>query len=107
MIDGFTVKRENNRDILYIEAGLHEWYRAPITCFGMGEPRDALNMQVLSHGFGVDKFTRVYLGGMGPHSSNECTIENLIKLTDEEERTLNLEPKRSRNSHDVARAKTE
>lgn len=106
-VDGFTVKRENNMDILYVEEGLHEWYRAPMTCFGSGDPRDAISLQILGHGFGVDKYTRVYLGGMGLHSGNECTLDNLIKLTDEEEQSLGLEAKRNRNNPNAARAKND
>lgn len=92
-LDSFQVERENNEDVLYLSTGFGKWYRAPMTCFGMGDAESALRIVPIDRGFGIDKFTRFKLLGLGrSHFDNsECMITSLIELTPQETVVFGLE----------------
>ncbi len=91
MIRTFAVKAEGRDDILYLNTGAGKWFRAPLTCFGMGDPRSAMQILPVSHGSGIDKFTHFKLIGLGRGDNNECTISDLIELTPQETVEFGLE----------------
>lgn len=93
MIRTFSVKveGEGRDEILYLNTGAGKWYRAPMTCFGLGDPRSAMQILPISHGSGIDKFTRFKLIGLGHGDNNECTISDLIELMPQETVEYGLE----------------
>ncbi|MBN8649769.1 MAG: hypothetical protein J0L55_17615 [Caulobacterales bacterium] len=95
MIRTFAVKSEGQDDILYLDTGAGKWYRAPLTCFGMGDPRTAMQILPISHGTGIDKFTRFKLLGLGRNETNECTINDLIELLPQETVEFGLESQKN------------
>lgn len=84
----FQVKYENHEDVLYLSTGAGEWYRAPMTCYGMGDAQSAMQIVPIDRGDGIDKFTRFRLISMGDRMSRgggtDCTITSLIRLTPSE-----------------------
>ncbi len=90
-LDHFQVKRENSEDILYLSTGFGHWYRAPLTCTGLGDPTYANGIVPVDAQMGVDKFTRFQFIGMGAIANPPCFISSLIELTPEETVELKLE----------------
>lgn len=105
MIRNFAVKVEGKEDILYLDTGSGQWYRAPMTCFGMGDPRSAMHIVPINHGSGIDKFTRFKLFGTGRGESNECNISDLIELTPQETVDYGLESQKSVDARAAAKVK--
>ena len=104
-IDGFSVKREGRDDILYLNTGFGRWYRAPLTCFGMGDPGSAMGIIPYDyHGASIDKFSRFKLLGIDRMDKNECSISALIELTPQETVTFGLESQKQVDSR-LAKAK--
>jgi hypothetical protein len=79
-----SVEREDGDDVLYVEANAREWYRAELSCFGFADARDAHALVPHDRGFGLDRSSRVKLIGLGRHSSNDCHLRSLVKLTPDE-----------------------
>lgn len=88
-VQNFQVKRESNFDVLYLETTRSRWYRGPISCFGISDPRDAQGIVPIDRGFGIDNFTRFVLLGFS-HERNECSLNSLVELTPEEAVELGL-----------------
>jgi hypothetical protein len=92
LLNGFRIERENKEDILYLDTGAGNWYRAPLNCFGIGDPQSAMGIIPYdTHGMGIDKFTRFKLTGFSAMDRNDCAISSLIKLTPTETVSLGLE----------------
>lgn len=92
-LDTFRVERENHDDILYLSTGFGKWYRAPMTCFGMGDAENAMRIVPIDRGLGIDRFTKFKLLGLGRShfDNNECMITSLIELTPQETVIFGLE----------------
>ena len=107
-LDSFRVEYENHEDVLYLSTGFGKWYRAPMTCFGMGDAQSALQIVPIDRGFGIDKFTKFRLMSMGTRmNSNECMITSLIELTPQETVVFGLESQKrvdERAARQAARA---
>lgn len=90
-LDNFQVKRENGDEILYISTGFGEWYRAPLSCTGFGDPQYAMGIIPVDSQMGIDKFSRFKFVGTGARNDFPCSITSLIKLTPQETVELKLE----------------
>jgi|GEM_PF-2999280 hypothetical protein len=110
----FQVKYENHEDVLYLSTGPGKWYRAPLTCYGMGDAQSAMQIVPIDRGDGIDKFTRFRLITMGDRMSRgggtDCTISSLIELTTTETVIFGVESQRqvdARAARAAARARTQ
>lgn len=89
-IRGFRGEREGGDDVLYLEARLNTWYRAEVSCFGIGDIRNAHALLPVDRGFGVDRFSRIAFFEFGDHDANECRVDSLVQLTREEAEARDL-----------------
>lgn len=107
-LDSFRVEYENREDILYLSTGFGKWYRAPLSCFGMGDPQSALQIVPIDRGFGIDKFTKFRLLNLGSRMNNsDCMITSLVELTPQETVIFGLETQKrvdERAARQAARA---
>jgi hypothetical protein len=88
-IQNFQIKREDHADILYLETARNRWYRSEINCFGISDPSDAQGLLPIDRGFGIDGFSRIVLVGFS-HQRNECTLNSLVELSEDEAVDLKL-----------------
>ena len=79
-VRNFEIKRDGSDDILYLETRRDRWFRSELSCFGIGDPRDAQGLYPLDSTWGFDNFSRIALVSFG-HRTTECRLHNLVELT--------------------------
>lgn len=83
---GYTTRRENKEDILYIEAAGRTWYRARF--FGFCDDArfaNAIGFRGDATG-GLDRFSSVFV------RHERCALRSVVRLTPEEAVSLKLRP---------------
>lgn len=80
----FRVEREDGTDVLYLQDNRRNWLRGELSCFGIGDPRDAFGLRTLDHSPGIDRFSRLRLVGFSRHDGADCRLRSLVRLTAEE-----------------------
>ncbi len=83
---GYSTRRENDEDILYIEAAGRTWYRARF--FGFCDDArfaNAIGFRGDATG-GLDRFSSVYV------RHDRCALRSVIRLTPDEAVALKLRP---------------
>jgi hypothetical protein len=83
---GYTTRRENDEDVLYIEAAGRTWYRARF--FGFCDDArfaNAIGFRADATG-GLDRFSSVFV------RHDRCALRSVIRLTPDEAVSLKLRP---------------
>jgi hypothetical protein len=91
-IRNFDVRKENKRDVLYIEGPNRTWYRA--TLFGLCSDirfATALGFETRATNT-LDRFSRVVVPRPGS-SADICSLSSLVELTKDEAIALKLRAK--------------